>query len=157
VTAPRFDPWRAVDEHPELRVSFDPVAGLMGGGFHIGRAGRSFIVLDPNLDEPRRQVVLTHELIHHERGGGTEQDGAPPLLAALVEREEQWVDAEVARRLVPTDELLALIDELTADDGGLGPPEVAAHFAVTPAVAERALRQLARPDPVAIAPRPAMT
>jgi hypothetical protein len=138
-----FDPWQAVDEHADLSVLFHPVAGLMGGGFHARAGAGAVIVLDPDLDGPLRRTVLTHELVHHERGGGPGRCGAPATLDLLVERDERAVDAEVARRLVPPDQLDRLVAELVAGGGGASVDEVAAHFAVPDEVADRALRQLA--------------
>jgi hypothetical protein len=137
-----FDPWRAIDEHPELQVVFDPIARLMGGGFHVGRAGRAFIVVDPDLDGPRRREVLTHELVHHERGGGAPRRGAPPLLETLVGRDEHAVDAEVARRLVPPSALRRLVAQCVADGDGVDAQTVADAFTVSTDVAGEALRQL---------------
>ncbi len=139
VTDPDFDPWTAIDAHPDLQVVFDPIAGLMGGGFHVGRGGRAFIVVDPNLEGPRRREVLTHELVHHERGGGAPRRGAPPLLETLVERDEHSVDAEVARRLVPPGALARLVEQRLADGGGVDALDVADHFAVSADVAFVAL------------------
>ncbi len=142
VTDPEFDLWRAIDAHADLQVVFDPIAGLLGGGFHVGRAGRAFIVVDPELDEPRRREVLTHELVHHERGGGAPRRGAPPLLETLVERDEHCVEVEVARRLVPPAALARLVAQRLGDEGSVDAFDVADHFAVSPDVAAEALRQL---------------
>jgi len=141
VVDPAFDPWQAIDEHPDLQVRFDPVARLLGGGFHVGRAGQAFIVVDPDLDEPLRRAVLTHELVHHERGGGAPRPGAPPLLEALVDRDERRVEAEVARRLVPPAALARLVAEVVASGGGLDAHDVADHFGVPVEVAALALHQ----------------
>jgi hypothetical protein len=138
-----FDPWLAVDEHPDLSVLFDPVAGLMGGGFHVRADERAVIVLDPGLDATMRRAVLTHELVHHERGGGPGRPDAPATLDLLVERDERAVDAEVARRLVPVDELDRVVAELVAGCGGASVTDVATHFAVPTSVAHTALAQLA--------------
>jgi hypothetical protein len=138
-----FDPWQAVDDHPDLAVLFHPVAGLMGGGFHVQTPDRAVIVLDPGLDATTRRVVLTHELVHHERGGGPGRLGAPATLDLLIERDERAVDAEVARRLVPIDELDRVVAELVAGSGGASVTDVAEHFAVPTDVARRALDGLA--------------
>jgi IrrE N-terminal-like domain len=138
-----FDPWQAVDKHADLSVLFHPVAGLMGGGFHARTHGRAVIVLDPDLDGPMRRAVLTHELVHHERGGGPGRSGAPATLDLLVERDERAVDAEVARRLLPVDELDRVVTELVACTGSASVIDVAAHFAVPSEVARCALAQLA--------------
>jgi hypothetical protein len=142
-----FDPWLAVDDHPDLSVLFHPVAGLMGGGFHVRTDGHAVIVLDPALDATMRRTVLTHELVHHERGGGPGRPGAPATLDLLVERDERAVDDEVARRLVPVDELDRVVAELVADSGGASVTDVAAHFAVPTDVARVALAQLALTTP----------
>ena len=125
---------------------FDPVAGLMGGGFHVRADERAVIVLDPDLDAPMRRAVLTHELVHHERGGGPGRAGAPATLDLLVERDERAVDAEVARRLVPVDELDRVVAELVAGCGGASVTDVAAHFAVPSVGGPRCARPARRHD-----------
>jgi IrrE N-terminal-like domain len=142
VTARAFDPWQAVDDHADLRVVFDPVARLMGGGFHARAGERAVIVLDPDLDDPLRRVVLTHELVHHERGGGPQGPDAPATLRDLVQRDEHAVDAEVARRLVPGDQLASVVHELVAGAGSVSIADVAAHFGVPDATARLALAEL---------------
>jgi hypothetical protein len=137
-----FDPWRSIDAHQDLLVTFDPVARLMGGGFQVADGPRSYIVVDPDLDEAARRAVLTHELIHHERGGGPARSEWSSGRDGLVSRDERQVEAEVARRLVPDDELVALIHERLAVDEGVDRAEVAVQFCVPLDVAELALRQL---------------
>lgn len=138
-----FDPWQAADEHADLHVAFHPVAGLMGGGFHARNGAQAVIVLDPELDGPHRRAVLTHELVHHERGGGPARVGTPVTLALLVARDERAVDDEVARRLVPVDELASVVEELVGANGGATDRDVAGHFGVPLDVARRAMHQLA--------------
>jgi hypothetical protein len=155
VEDPGFDPWRSIEDHPDLQVTFHPVARLMGGGFQVAWAERSFIVLDPDLDEPLRRVVLTHELIHHERGGGPHgSPSANRLLQVLTARDEHSVEAEVARRLIPAGALVAFVREQVAGGDGVRALEVSAHFGVPLDVAECALRQLVARTP-ARAPRSA--
>jgi ribosomal protein S25 len=153
VTHPGYDPWRAIEQHPQLRVTFDPVAGLMGGGFHVARGPRAFIVVDPELDEPGRRAVLTHELIHHERGGGPADPGPTLLVDAVVDREEHQVSLEVARRLVPDRELAAAVAELVSGAGSVTAEQVAERFTVPVEVAGLALRRLS--DAGGLAPQPA--
>ena len=62
--------------------------------------------------------------------------GMPDSWRAVVARDERQVDAEVARRLVPPDELAAW---LTATEGPVGPLEVADEWDVPIAVAVVAL------------------
>lgn len=144
-----YDPRSVIEARPDVVLVFDEVARLMGGGLHARRGSVGVIVIDPQLGEADRRAVLTHELVHHERGDPVVGLDAPDRLGLLRDREERAVDEEVARRLVPTDLLRALVgpsqgvgqDDL---DAGIGPAEVAEHFDVPPAVARRALEQLAR-------------
>lgn len=121
-------------------VSQHPVARLMGGGFYARMGALGLIVIDPDLSGVERRAVLTHELIHHERGGGAERVGATPTQAGLATREEQTVEREVARRLVPPDQLRAYLHEATRGGGGVGAAEVASQFEVPLVVATAALR-----------------
>ena len=149
MAAAPYDPRSVIESCPDLVLVFDEVAGLMGGGLHARRGAVGVIVVDPQLGEADRRAVLTHELIHHERGEPVAGPEAPAGLELLRDREERAVDDEVARRLVPVDLLRVLVGR--ADDegpdatgAGIGPSEVAEHFEVPPAVARRALERLAR-------------
>lgn len=89
------------------------------------------IVLDVALNREQRNATLLHELIHAERG-----------VTGNARTDERGVDDEVARRLVPLDELAALkeiaeLNELTVDVW-----MVAERWDVPVAVAERAMRLL---------------
>lgn len=90
-------------------------------------------MLRADLDAIGRRCTLAHELVHVERGGGSEHPD--PVVRA---REEMWVDRVVVDRLVPEDELAAWLagreDPVTVDD-------VAAHWRVTPEYAILALRR----------------
>ncbi len=159
MTSVPYDPRSAIDERTDLVLAFDEVAGLMGGGLHTRRGSVGVIVVDPQLEGAERRAVLTHELVHHERGDppdAFDAFDAPAGLGLLRDREERAVDAEVARRLVPAELLRRLVgaddDPGTGGEGGIGPAEVAEHFDVPIAVAHRALEQLARDHPP---PRPA--
>lgn len=59
------------------------------------------IALDHKLGQQARNEVLTHELVHVDRGGGSTHPD--PIVRR---REERRVDEEVARLLVPLDDLL---------------------------------------------------
>jgi Zn-dependent peptidase ImmA (M78 family) len=103
------------------------------------------IVLDAGLDRRARRCVLAHELVHAERG-----IGHPAATVATMEREEEAVRREVARRLVPPDLLASYLDS-RADLGGVLATEVADEFDVEVDVAAKALelldRDLSRPTP----------
>lgn len=90
------------------------------------------IVIDERLEGPDRRDVMAHELIHHERGSASWS----------VAREEDAVNDEVARRLVPRGELLEHIRGRLALVEGTAPDDVAERFGVSDRVAKRALRLL---------------
>jgi hypothetical protein len=90
-------------------------------------------VLDATLDRRARRCVLGHELVHAERG-----IGHPAATAATMEREEEAVRREVARRLVPPG-LLRRFVAGRVDLGGVTVDEVADEFDVEPEVAAKAL------------------
>jgi hypothetical protein len=90
-------------------------------------------VLDASLDRTARRCVLAHELVHAERG-----IGHPAASAATMEREEEAVRREVARRLVPPD-LLRRFVAARGDLGGVTAGEVAEEFDVEREVAAKAL------------------
>jgi hypothetical protein len=90
-------------------------------------------VLDVQLDRRARRCVLAHELVHAERG-----IGHPAATAATMEREEEAVRREVARRLVPPG-LLRRFVAGRADLGGVTAGEVADEFDVEREVAAKAL------------------
>ncbi len=98
-----FDPWRAVAERDDVVVSMHPIARLMGGGFYARAGELGVIVVDPDLPGDQRRAVLTHELIHHERGGAPGGTGGEA--SSFVDDDERCVEREVALRLVPLDVL----------------------------------------------------
>jgi hypothetical protein len=146
MTAAPYDPRSAIDGRDDLVLVFDAVAGLMGGGLHTRRGTVGVIVVDPGLEGPERRAVLTHELVHHERAAAVPGLDAPVGLELLRDREERAVDDEVARRLVPPEQLALLARRSAEVDHGIGPVEVAEHFEVPLPVARRALELAARPD-----------
>ena len=143
MTQEPFDPWRAAEACDDLILARHSIAGLMGGGLHVTRRGLGVIVIDPALGGADQRAVLTHELIHHERGGAVERADAPPSWQSVVEREERAVDREVAHRLVPPDELDRLIAEGRSIGDGVAAADVAARFEVPIWVASLALDRLA--------------
>jgi hypothetical protein len=93
-------------------------------------------VLDAGLDRRARRCVLAHELVHAERG-----IGHPAATTATMEREEEAVRREVARRLVPPS-LLQRFVAARVDLGGVTVGEVADEFDVEQEVAAKALALL---------------
>ena len=87
--------------------------------------------------------MLTHELIHHERGGGALAASSPEA-GTFVDDDERCVDREVAQRLVPTGVLDQFVRASRRAGLGVGAAEVADHFEVPVSVATRALDELRR-------------
>ncbi len=110
-----------------------------GGGLYWPQEGWAAILVDRALPRRLRKAALAHELIHDERRGGAVATGMPPMWRAVVAREERQVDDEVARRLVPADELRYLIECLTAMGLPVETWDVARQFDVPDVVAQRAL------------------
>lgn len=94
------------------------------------------IVIDRSLPPVERLAVLAHELVHIERGGTAD--------CLDVGREERAVDRIVAQRLVPADELEALVEVLVEIEGGVTAEMVAEEFEVPAEVAARAMAGLAQ-------------
>src|SRR3954453_10260337 len=95
----RWNPWRELRTRRHIvfarRALPDGLRGVYGR-----RGDRVAIVVDIELDPDERNAVLAHELVHDERGGGIDAAYMPPGWDAVVAREEDLVEREVARRLV---------------------------------------------------------
>ncbi|MCW2495838.1 hypothetical protein [Jatrophihabitans sp.] len=90
----RYDPWLDLHENwPEVVVRIEPMPGRL-----LGELCYPVIALRAGTSYGQRRCTLTHEVVHLERGV---RDCGPWL-----EREEWYVDREVAWRLLPI-ELLA--------------------------------------------------
>lgn len=133
-----WNPWRALRARPHIELVWATFPTGSQGAW-IPRADRAVIVLDTRLGRLERRAVLTHELVHDERGIAYTAN-TPPLLVA---KEERAVDLETARRLVPNHEL----GRFVATRGDVGPvtvADVATEFDVPPDVARRAIDILRR-------------
>lgn len=131
----RWNPWRALRERPWLTLIFAPLPRSAGRGALLEVAGERIVILEETLGRRERNAVLGHELIHDERGI-LYTDDTP---TALVVKEEAWVNRTNAGRLVPTDELLDLVQRLLDADESVGVREVCDEFDVPPDVAALAL------------------
>lgn len=131
----RWNPWRALRDRPHIELRF----AYLGGSRGIWQrdALGDVIVLDARLDRRSRRCVLAHELVHAERGIG---HGAAS--AATMAREEEFVRREVARRLVPMDQLLALVEARAGLCLDIAAADVAEEFDVDSDVAVKALQLL---------------
>lgn len=104
------------------------------GGFYSPQGSWAAIVVDRRLHRVERRVAVTHELVHHLRGGGSCHPD--PVVAA---RDEHAVHTEVARKMVPLDRLRAFCERMVELEGAVEVWQVAEEFDVTNEVAERAL------------------
>jgi hypothetical protein len=90
----RYDPWRDLRENwPEVQVVIKPMRGRL-----LGELRYPVIALRADTTAAQRRCTLAHEIVHLERGV---TDCGP-----WAEREERLVEAEAARRLIPTEALL---------------------------------------------------
>jgi Zn-dependent peptidase ImmA (M78 family) len=97
---PKYDPWRDLRENwPEVQVVLAPLRGRL-----LGDLRYPVIRLRASSSAAQRRCTLAHEIVHLERGVGA--------CGPWAEREEQLVEAEVARRLVPLPALVAALQSL---------------------------------------------
>lgn len=131
-----WNPWAALRALEEISVVFRRLPRGMRGC--IGQRGVSaVIVIDDRLGQLERNAVLAHELVHYERNGGAWHAGQPPTWAAVVARDEAAVDDEVARRLIPPDELARYVDGRVDLGDAVMPWEIADEFGVPERIAAR--------------------
>ncbi len=142
-----WNPWRALRSRTHIVFRLAPLPADTGGAVYWPRAGRAALIIDPRLPRRERNAALAHELVHDERGGGADQSGMPASWRPVVARDEAAVDQEVARRLVPPEELVRFCEVMTLLDIGVTAFEVAEHFDVPETVATEALERLG-PNPV---------
>lgn len=139
-----WNPWRALRQREHIEFGLVELPEAVGGGCRWADPGFTAILVDSRLPRRLRRAALAHELIHDERAGGPGYEGMPASWSAVVARDERQVDDEVARRLVPLDELRYLVDCLD----GMGLPvevwDIARQFDVPDHVAGRALELLGK-------------
>lgn len=94
---PGWDPWQVVDQMADVTVRVgDPGPGAWG---RVDFASRT-VTLAPDLLDREERCTLSHELVHLERG---------PVPPWQQDREEQLVEAESARRMVPLRDLMTAV------------------------------------------------
>jgi hypothetical protein len=128
-----WNPWRDLRGRPHLRLVWARLNGCRGLIEDDGNERR--IVLDSRLDRRARSAVLGHELVHDERDVLYRADSP----AGLVQREEECVNREVARRLVPRTLLAQLVGRLEELGEPVHAVTVCEEFDVELGVAQRAL------------------
>jgi hypothetical protein len=139
-----WNPWRELRRRTHIVFRLAVLPDATGGGVYWARGGRAAIIIDPRLRQVERNAVLAHELVHDERGGGAADPCMPASWGPVVARDEAAVDQEVARRLVPPEELAKFCEVLALLDVGVTAREVAEHFDVPESVAGDALRMMPR-------------
>jgi len=145
--------WEDLQQRTHIELAWAYLVGHRGRIDELGN-GRRLITLDARLRQVDRRAVLAHELVHDDRG--ILFTLSTPL--ALIHKEEAYVVAETARRLVPCAELGQLVRRAVDDGDPVGWREVAEWFDVPRAVAELALLQLTRSSVGPVRPRsPAAT
>jgi hypothetical protein len=113
---------------------YAPLPDCVGGGAIVDLEDGRVVVLDERLGRRDRNAVLGHELVHDER-----MLFPPGTPSAFVAKEELYVNREVARRLVPLDELEDLVARISELDEPVRAIDVIEEFDVPLDVAQRAL------------------
>lgn len=131
----RWNPWRALRERSHLRLVYAALPDCAGGGAIVDLEDGRVVVLDERLDRTDRNAVLAHELVHDER----DLLYPPDTPASFVVKEEFYVNREVARRLVPLDELEELVSRIMDLEQPVHALDVMEEFDVPLDVAQRAL------------------
>jgi hypothetical protein len=126
-------------DHPEITFDRAPLPEGLDAVVARWPDGDAVIVLSTELGRRQRNAALMHELVHLERGGGADTAGMPDGWRPVVARDEHQVDDEVARRLVPVDELRRFIRGRLDSDMPVSVIDVAGEFDVIDEVARRAL------------------
>lgn len=140
----RWNPWAALRDQPELELALVDLPAIAGGAFYAPQPeGWAAILIDRRRSRRDRRALLAHELVHHERGGGCPTSDMPSHWTVVARREEARVNIEVARRLVPLDELRAFLDRMSDSElAGATARDIADQFDVTEEIALLAVQQL---------------
>jgi hypothetical protein len=134
-----WSPWRELRARTNVTLEWRDLPRTHEGAW-IPTAAGAVIVLASWLTRRERRCVLSHELVHDERGIAFDED----IAAAVIQKEEAYVDRESVRRLVPLDELQAFVD-VRSEIEPVTVVHVAEAFDVTTGVARSALERLASP------------
>jgi hypothetical protein len=133
-----WNPWRALRDRGHLILRWAHLPRGVDGTLADNGDGTRTLSIEARLGRIDRNAVLAHELVHDERS--ILYFSHTPM--ALIAKEEALVEAEVARRLVPLDDLEAAVVLWIEIDEPVTATLVAEAFEVPANVAERALRQL---------------
>lgn len=123
-----WDVWRALRDREHVVFARADLPDVLGGAVLWPRGQQAALLVDRSLSRLERLVACAHELTHDDLPGATEAQ----------------VDDEVARRLVPLDELHAMQEIAVLNDLPMEVWQVAEKFDVPDHVAERAMRLFLR-------------
>lgn len=129
-----WDPWADLRRRSHIVFARVPLPKVLGGGYYEKRRSGTALLIDHDLDQMGRLDVVAHELTHEDMPWATEDQ----------------VDDEVARRLVPFDDLSGMWQVALVNDLSIEVWQIAEKFDVPDHVAERAMRLFLRS--VGIAP-----
>lgn len=121
---PGWNPWRALREREHIVFGVVPLPAVLGGAVLWQRGDRKALMIDPAAGRRERNQACAHELIHDEHPDWTE--------------DQVW--DEVARRLLPANELARLQAFAVDNELPLEVWQVADVFDTTDWLAERAMR-----------------
>lgn len=131
-----WNPWRVLREREHIILEWGNLPMTLRGVW-LPIPGGARIVLAIWLDRRHRSCTLSHELVHDERGLTTSD-----MPAALAVKEERHVACISASRLVPADELAAVVRRIVDCGDGVTAEAIADEFDVTVDVARLALALL---------------
>lgn len=138
-----WHPWGELRRRAHLRLVWGRMRSRHRGAWIPAEDGSATIVLDDRLDRPGRRAVLTHELVHDERGIPT--SALPEAMAA---KEEAVVQRITVDRLLPRRRLVEFV-LARAEVEPVTAAAVAAEFDCPTELAERALERLVAQHPSA--------
>lgn len=121
-----WDVWRALRDRDHVVFARTDLPDVLGGAVLWPHGGRAALLIDRSLTRLDRLAACAHELTHDDLPGASESQVAD----------------EVARRLVPFDELHVMWEIAVLNDLPCEVWQVAERFDVPDHVAERAMRLL---------------
>jgi len=135
-----WDPYEALKAMPNVSLEYQEKLEYRGADGMWGLVekrpdGTWHVTLKHDLSPIEERCVLAHELTHIERGFAF-TDYTPD---ALIDLEEDRVEAEAASRLVPPVDLVGWLHEQWADGVAVSLTDIADRYRVTEAVADQAL------------------
>jgi hypothetical protein len=91
-----WNPWRALRDLAHIRLQWAPGHELPAGILATYNHDTAVLTMRHGMSQAQRRSVLTHELVHHDRG---------PVPGWQTPREERAVCKEAARRLIDFEDL----------------------------------------------------